>query len=143
MTLLMQSGSFLKTSAALLAAWPAPRACTLLCTYSFALDRKNPAPPGTSWIQDGKSPGCLPPALLVRLPCLPQPCWSVYLPSLTRVLFGMIEFHQVRTKQTLNNKSQYLGEFSRKWSFLIEVRSLMEHFKGRNLGNVQKFSPLG
>lgn len=90
-----------------------------------------------------KEPRLPPPALLVRLPCLPQPCWSVYLPSLTRVLFGMIEFHQVRTKQTLNNKSQYLGEFSRKWSFLIEVRSLMEHFKGRNLGNVQKFSPLG
>jgi hypothetical protein len=36
------------------------------------------------------------------------------------------------------NENQYFGEFSRKWPFSIKARSLMEHFKRRNLGSVQK-----
>lgn len=77
-TSLMQSGSFLKTSAALLAAWPAPRACTLLRAHSSSLDRKGSVPPGTSWIQDGKSVSTS------------RVCPSTS--SLALVLFGMTEF---------------------------------------------------
>lgn len=139
----MQSGSFLKTSAVLLAAGPG------------SLDDR--AAPGlTASLQAGRAPETLHHPHQCPLQGVGQP-WgrprqSVLWPlsfsalrSLALILFRITESLYLFRKKKKHSamRNQYFGEDSRQWPFSIKVRLVIEDFKKRGkLGRGQKFSPL-
>lgn len=128
----MQSGSFLKTSAALLAAGPGSRDihAALLLTASL----RNP--PLTTPVLKGK--GWQPPWSV-----LPLPSSLLGVKPLARILSRIIENLHLFKKKYSAMRNQHFGEHSRKQPFSIKVGLLIENFKRRgNLGRVQKFFPL-